>query len=102
VFGVDPLHADEAWRARVGVVLQSWRDHARWTPRALLDHLGAYYLPFSADGRVRPVSTDDLLELVGLRDAADQRILTLALEREDGTLLRSPCRPSRTQRGDGR
>ena len=27
VLGIDPAHADEAWRARVGVVRQSWRDH---------------------------------------------------------------------------
>ena len=37
VLGVDPAHGDEDWRARVGVVLQSWRDHARWTPRRLLE-----------------------------------------------------------------
>ena len=28
-----PRTAGEAWRARTGVVLQSWRDHPRWTPR---------------------------------------------------------------------
>jgi ABC-2 type transport system ATP-binding protein len=78
VFGVDPLHADEAWRARVGVVLQSWRDHARWTPRTLVDHLGAYYAPFAVGGQVRPVPTDELLDLVGLTEAADQRIITLS------------------------
>ena len=33
VLGQDPGHADENWRARTGVVLQSWRDHPRWTPR---------------------------------------------------------------------
>src|SRR6195952_3097260 len=36
VLGVDPSHADEAWRARVGVVLQSWRDHGKWRVRELL------------------------------------------------------------------
>ncbi len=30
VLGVDPLHGGEAWRARVGIVLQSWRDHGKW------------------------------------------------------------------------
>jgi ABC-2 type transport system ATP-binding protein len=78
VLGVDPLHADEAWRARVGVVLQSWRDHARWTPRDLIGHLGSYYAPFAEDGRVRPLPTGELIELVGLEDAADQRIITLS------------------------
>ena len=78
VLGTDPLHADEAWRARVGVVLQSWRDHARWSPRDLLDHLGAYYAHFSTDERPRPVPSDELLELVGLSEAGDQRLLTLS------------------------
>ena len=28
VLGANPATADEAWRSRIGVVLQSWRDHA--------------------------------------------------------------------------
>ena len=40
VLGEDPAHAGEAWRARIGVVLQSWRDHTRWHVRELLTHLG--------------------------------------------------------------
>ena len=47
VLGQDPARATEAWRARTGVVLQSWRDHPRWTPRRLLDQLGGYYAPYS-------------------------------------------------------
>ena len=47
VLGADPPQAAEDWRARVGIVLQSWRDHARWTPRTLLDLLGRYYVPYS-------------------------------------------------------
>jgi ABC-2 type transport system ATP-binding protein len=78
VLDADPLRADEAWRARVGVVLQSWRDHARWTPRDLLDHLGAYYAPFATEQRPRPVPTEELLDLVGLSAAAHQRLLTLS------------------------
>lgn len=79
VLGTDPLHSDEAWRVRVGVVLQSWRDHARWSPRELLDHLGAYYAPYSSAQRPRPVPTDELLALVGLpATAADQRLMTLS------------------------
>ncbi|MCW2876201.1 MAG: transporter ATP-binding protein [Sphaerisporangium sp.] len=29
VLGADPAHGDEQWRARLGVVLQSWRDHGK-------------------------------------------------------------------------
>jgi ABC-2 type transport system ATP-binding protein len=36
VLGTDPAHGGEAWRARLGVVLQSWRDHAKWRVRELL------------------------------------------------------------------
>src|SRR6201981_1561506 len=39
VLGSDPARAGEAWRARTGVVLQSWRDHAKWQVRELLAQL---------------------------------------------------------------
>ncbi len=78
VFGVDPATASEDWRARVGVVLQSWRDHARWTPRALLQHLGRYYEPYSTPNRSRPYPVKDLIEMVGMTEQADQKIRTLS------------------------
>jgi ABC-type multidrug transport system ATPase subunit len=78
VFGTDPAGANEEWRAHVGVVLQSWRDHARWTPRRLLAHLGRYYQPFSEASRARPIDADELASIVGLRDNADQKIRTLS------------------------
>jgi ABC-2 type transport system ATP-binding protein len=78
VFGVDPARADEDWRARVGVVLQSWRDHARWTPRLLLDHLGRYYQPYSMPDRIRPHDVGQLIDMVGLGEHADQKIRTLS------------------------
>src|ERR1700691_1628875 len=40
VLGTDPAHGSEAWRARTGVVLQSWRDHAKWQGRGALAHPG--------------------------------------------------------------
>ena len=78
VLGEDPSRASEAWRARTGVVLQSWRDHARWTPRTLLDQVGGYYEPHSTPARPRPVPTDELLEVVGLVELADQKIATFS------------------------
>ena len=78
VLGVDPACADDAWRARVGVVLQSWRDHPRWTPRRLLTQLGGYYRPYSAPGRPRPYDVDWLLDTVGLTDDADRKITALS------------------------
>ena len=78
VLGSDPQAGDEAWRARVGVVLQSWRDHPRWTPRRLLRHLGRYYEPYSTPGRPRPYDLDELITMVGLDAIADQKIVTLS------------------------
>ena len=78
VLGEDPRRATEAWRARTGVVLQSWRDHPRWTPRTLLDQMGGYYEPYSTEARPRPVPTEELLKVVGLEDLADQKIATFS------------------------
>jgi ABC-2 type transport system ATP-binding protein len=78
VLGEDPARADDEWRARVGVVLQSWRDHARWTPRRLLAQLGGHYRPYSTPERPRPYDVDWLLETVGLTDDADRKIGTLS------------------------
>ena len=78
VLGQDPAHADEDWRARTGVVLQSWRDHPRWTPRRLLTQLGGYFAPYSTPARRRPHDIDLLLETVGLTELADRKIATLS------------------------
>lgn len=78
VLGEDPAHADELWRSRIGVVLQSWRDHAKWRVRELLAHLGSYYLPYSTDATRRPWDTDELIELVGLSEHADTKISKLS------------------------
>jgi ABC-2 type transport system ATP-binding protein len=78
VLGIDPVRADEDWRARTGVVLQSWRDHARWTSRELLEHLGAYYAPYATPEMPRPLAVEPLLEIVGLTEAGDQRLATLS------------------------
>ena len=78
VLGEDPAVAGEDWRARVGVVLQSWRDHPRWTPRSLLELLGRFYTPYSTPQTPRPLEAGPLLDLVGLTDLADQKISTLS------------------------
>jgi ABC-2 type transport system ATP-binding protein len=78
VLGEDPAEAGDAWRARVGVVLQSWRDHARWTPRRLLEQLGGYFVPYSTPELERPYDVDWLLHTVGLEEHADRKIGTLS------------------------
>jgi ABC-2 type transport system ATP-binding protein len=78
VLGVDPASGGEGWRAMIGVVLQSWRDHGKWRVRELLHHLGRYYVPYATPERPRPYDIDELLETVGLTELADQRVRTLS------------------------
>jgi ABC-2 type transport system ATP-binding protein len=78
VLGTDPARGGEAWRARIGVVLQSWRDHAKWRVRELLVHLGSYYAPYAVPGRSRPWDVDELIAVVGLTGQARQRVRRLS------------------------
>jgi ABC-2 type transport system ATP-binding protein len=78
VLGVDPATGGESWRARIGVVLQSWRDHGKWRVRELLHHLGTYYADHSTPRLSRPWPTDELIDLVGLSAQADSRINRLS------------------------
>ncbi len=78
VLGVDPAQGDERWRARLGVVLQSWRDHGKWKVRELLDNLGRYYAPYSTPDRKRPWAVDNLIETVGLGGQAGKKISSLS------------------------
>ncbi len=78
VLGTDPDHGDEAWRARLGIVLQSWRDHGRWRVRELLRHLGHFYRPYGTDERSRPYDPDELIGMVGLTNRANATIGTLS------------------------
>lgn len=78
VLGVDPAHGGEAWRARIGVVLQSWRDHGKWRVRELLDYLGAFYAPYRTDRIQRPWDTDELIKAVGLTEQSSSKINDLS------------------------
>ena len=64
VLGEDPQRAGDEWRARVGVVLQSWRDHARWRVAELLEHVASCY--------PAPRSVAETLETLGLTAQAGQ------------------------------
>ncbi|HEX8006352.1 MAG TPA: ABC transporter ATP-binding protein [Trebonia sp.] len=78
VLGQDPERGGEQWRARLGVVLQSWRDHAKWRVRDLLHHLGAYYARYATKEIPRPWDTGALLDLVGLTAQANTRVGSLS------------------------
>ncbi|MFE7316462.1 ABC transporter ATP-binding protein [Streptomyces sp. NPDC057555] len=66
VLGADPARGDDAWRGRIGLVLQSWRDHRRWQVAELLTHFATYYPD--------PRDPAGLLDLVGLTGQARQRV----------------------------
>jgi ABC-2 type transport system ATP-binding protein len=78
VLGADPAHGTEHWRARVGVVLQSWRDHGKWRVRELLAHLGSCYAAYTTESIARPWDADELVAAVGLTAHADKKIMTLS------------------------
>lgn len=78
VLGVDPADADEAWRARIGIVLQSWRDHGKWQVRQFLANQGSLYRPFSTPQVTRPWEVDDLLGSVGLLGQSSEQIRRLS------------------------
>ncbi|WP_228818959.1 ABC transporter ATP-binding protein [Nocardia transvalensis] len=78
VLGMDPDDGGEHWRARIGIVLQSWGDHRRWRVRDLLENIGRFYEPYAGADRKRPYDTDMLLARVGLTEQASKVISKLS------------------------
>ncbi|WP_232333727.1 ABC transporter ATP-binding protein [Agromyces laixinhei] len=78
VLGVDPARGTEQWRAGMGIVLQSWRDHPKWRVRELLAFQGSLYEPYSTARIRRPWDVDDLLAAVGLTEQAERPIKVLS------------------------
>ena len=74
VLGSDPARGDDAWRARMGIVLQSWRDHTKWRVRDLLGYQAQLYAPFVHE----PWSVEELLDAVDLSNHASQPIKNLS------------------------
>jgi ABC-2 type transport system ATP-binding protein len=70
VLGHDPAKGERALKDRVGIVLQSTGLDAFLTVRETVDMYGGYY------PRSRP--TDDVIELVGLKEKADERVRKLS------------------------
>ncbi len=78
VLGTDPARGNEAWRARLGVVLQSWRDHRLWRVRELLAYQARFYAPFTTAEAARPWDVDELIDVVGLSESANAKVMTLS------------------------
>ncbi|OWY61909.1 hypothetical protein B7486_61265, partial [cyanobacterium TDX16] len=65
VLGLDPRSPTRAWRERVGIVLQSCELEERFSVRETLQLVQPYY--------PHPLGVDEVIELVGLTDSAEQR-----------------------------
>ncbi|MGW7822751.1 ABC transporter ATP-binding protein [Streptomyces puniciscabiei] len=70
VLGKDPEDADEAWRARLGIVTQAWQDHGKWRVGELVGHIARYYSD--------PIAADELLGMVGLTEQAGKDVQKLS------------------------
>ncbi|WP_328520322.1 ABC transporter ATP-binding protein [Kribbella sp. NBC_00359] len=65
VLGADPAHADGGWRARVGVMLQTWQVEPMLTVRESLAQFAGYY--------PQPLPVEEVIRLVGLEAQRDTR-----------------------------
>jgi ABC-2 type transport system ATP-binding protein len=70
VLGVDPATGDRAWRARLGIVLQSNDERLEVTVREMVAQFARYF--------PRPRDPDELIELVGLGAKAGTRARALS------------------------
>ncbi|RJL33632.1 ABC transporter ATP-binding protein [Bailinhaonella thermotolerans] len=70
VLGTDPGDGDERWRARLGMVLQSWRDHPKWRVGELLEHVAGHY--------DQPREPGELLDALGLAEHAGKQVRMLS------------------------
>ncbi|GAA2816845.1 ABC transporter ATP-binding protein [Crossiella cryophila] len=70
VLGSDPGRPGPGWRARIGVVSQSWRDHAQWRVGELLSYVAGHYPD--------PHDPAELLTLVGLTAQRDHPVARLS------------------------
>ncbi|WAB82040.1 ABC transporter ATP-binding protein [Microcella daejeonensis] len=70
VLGADPSHADLAWKARLGIVLQSSGEQGAVTVREQLSHFASLY--------PHPRDVDEVIAAVGLEHKAGALIRTLS------------------------
>ncbi|AYF98148.1 ABC transporter ATP-binding protein [Protaetiibacter intestinalis] len=70
VLGVDPAHGGLAWKARLGIVLQSTGEQGTATVREQLRHFAGFY--------PNPRDVDEVIAAVGLDEKANTRIAKLS------------------------
>ncbi|GLY27672.1 ABC transporter ATP-binding protein [Kineosporia sp. NBRC 101731] len=70
VLGQDPQQAGRAWRARIGIVLQTSNDYAELSVGELVGHFARYY--------PRPRDVDEVIQAVGLEPKRNTRVRALS------------------------
>jgi ABC-2 type transport system ATP-binding protein len=70
VLGADPARAGQAWRARIGIVLQQASDLSELTVREVVGHFAGYY--------PRPRPPAEVIDLVGLEAKAGAKVRELS------------------------
>ena len=70
VLGVDPAHGNLAWKARIGIVLQSATEPGTATVREQLAHFAGFYPD--------PLDVDEVIAAVGLEEKARTRVSKLS------------------------
>ena len=70
VLGIDPQRGGLAWKARIGIVLQSSGEQGNATVREQLRHFAGFY--------PNPRDVDEVIAAVGLEQKADARIRKLS------------------------
>ncbi|MEV4310899.1 ABC transporter ATP-binding protein [Actinocrispum sp. NPDC049592] len=70
VLGQDPATGTSAWRARLGIVLQTATDAAQLSVLETVRHFAKYY--------PRPRNVDDVIDLCGLTEKANARVKSLS------------------------
>ncbi|KFF58916.1 ABC transporter [Cryobacterium sp. MLB-32] len=70
VLGIDPRDANLAWKARLGIVLQSGTESGNVTVTEQIRHFASFY--------PHPRNVDEVIDAAGLRDKATTRISKLS------------------------
>jgi ABC-2 type transport system ATP-binding protein len=70
VLGVDPGRPTRAWRARLGIVLQTSNEQPQLSVREMVRHFAGYY--------PNPRDPDEVIEAVGLTEKAGARLAQLS------------------------
>jgi ABC-2 type transport system ATP-binding protein len=70
VLGADPAEANESWRERIGIVLQSSAMYVNLSVREHVALFAGYY--------AAPRDADDVIDLVGLAEKRHERVKTLS------------------------